>query len=184
VDRREAVAFRNPSISSQESTFSRALIPTSEHMCHMLYLATDCPDDLWCKNSDLVRFEKLSSERFGRQLSEPSSRSPRMLTHEHQWFVGSKSGYSCTFRHLIRESVSLGFGAPEHWFPEEQDAIAATHQLYTILAAIIERGHHVELLDCWNGDEDKEVTRLDVSLTDVTIDDFRLFEGHLFNLKA
>ena len=145
-------------------------------MCHMLYLATDCPDDLWCKNSDLVRFEKLSRET--------SSRSPRMLTHEHQWFVGSKSGCSCTFRHLIRESVSLGFGAPEHWFPEEQDAIDATHQLYTILAAIIERGHHVELLDCWNGDEDKEVTRLDVSLTDVTIDDFRLFEGHLFNLKA
>ena len=41
--------------------------------------------------------------------------------------VGSKSGCSCTFRHLY--SIELGFGEPVDWYPEEPDAIEATIQL-------------------------------------------------------
>lgn len=144
-------------------------------MCYMVYLSTDCADDLSRQSSDLVRFEKPSVET--------DSPCPRILKHDHKWFVGSKSKCSCTFRHLCRESVDLGFGAPEDWFPEEQDEIDATHQLYELLTEIVQRGHQVEVLDCWSGDEDKDAVALDVSLKEVPVDHFRLFEGYVFNLK-
>lgn len=142
-------------------------------MCYMVYLATDCPDDFSCKSSDLVRFTKLSGEACSKL---------RNLNHEHKWFVGSQSGCSCTFRHLCRESVGLGFRAPENWFPEKQDAIDATLQLYDILKEIVQRRYQVELLDCWSGDEDEDALFLDVSLTAVSSDHFRLFERHVFHL--
>jgi hypothetical protein len=144
-------------------------------MCYMVYMATDCADDLSQRSCDLVR--------FGRPSVETSSPCPRVLKHEHKWFVGSRSGCSCTFRHLCRESVDLGFGAPEGWFPEEQDEIDATQHLYGILKEIVQRGHQVELLDCWSGAEDKNAVPLDVSFTEVPVDHFRLFEGYVFNLK-
>ena len=144
-------------------------------MCYMVYMSTDCADDLSRQSSDLVRFGKPSVETY--------SPCPRILKHEHKWFIGSKSKCSCTFRHLCRDSVDLGFGAPEDWFPEEQDDIDATHQLYDILREIVHRGHHVEVLDCWSGDEEDDAVPLDVSLAEVPVDHFRLFEGHVFTLK-
>ena len=144
-------------------------------MCYMLYMSTDCADDLSLQTSELVRF------------AEPSIATcapcPRVLKHEHKWFVGSQSECSCTFRHLCREAVGLGFGAPEDWFPEEQDSIDATHQLYEILQELVLRGHRVELLDCWSGDENEGAEPLDVSLSQISRERFRLFEGHLFALK-
>jgi hypothetical protein len=47
---------------------------------------------------------------------------------------------------------------------------------------LIQRGCRVDLLDCWSGDENKDVVALDVSLAQVPADRFRMFEGHLFNL--
>ncbi len=138
----------------------------------MVYISTDCADDLSLRTSNEVRFEKPSVEAC--------SPRPRALQHEHAWFVGSESGCSCTFRHLCRESVKLGFGAPEDWFPEEEGRVAATRRLYQILKEIVERGYRVEVLDCWSGDEDKEPERRDVSLSQVPADHFRLFEGYLF----
>lgn len=144
-------------------------------MCYMVYVSTDCADDLSRLSSDLVRFEKPSAETY--------STCPRILKHAHKWFVGSKSQCSCTFRHLCRESMGLEFGAPEDWYPEEQDHVDATHQLYSILKGIVQRGHQVDVLDCWSGDEGQDAVALDVSLTDVPVDHFRLFEGYVFELK-
>jgi hypothetical protein len=79
--------------------------------------------------------------------------------------------------------VQLGFGAPEDWCPEEQDEIDATRELYGILKEIVQRGQQVEVLDCWSGDEEEAALALDVSLTEVPVEHFRLFEGHLFTLK-
>lgn len=141
----------------------------------MVYMSTDCADDLSRLSSDLVRFEKRSAATY--------SPSPRVLKHEHRWFIGSKSGCSCTFRHLCHESVELGFGAPEDWFPEEPDEIHATHELYRTLKDLVKHGHQVELLDCWSGDEQKEPVPLDVSMAQVSPEHFRLFERHLFTLR-
>jgi len=150
----------------------------------MLYISTDCQDDLSALTSDLVRFEKPSGEN--------RSPFPQTLKHEHNWFVGSEAGCSCTFRHLCRGSVELGFCEPEDWFPEEPAAIEATRRLYAILKDMVQRGHNLELLDCWIGDEDegedededKGTVVLDVSLSQVPADCFRVFEGHLFSLKS
>lgn len=143
-------------------------------MCYMVYISTDCPDDLSVNTSDFVRFEKPTVEK--------QCPCPRVLKHEHKWFVGSKSGCSCTFRHLCRESVELGFGQPESWYPEETDGIDATRLLYAILNDLVQRGCRVDLLDCWSGDENENPMPLDVSLSRVPADHFRMFEGRLFNL--
>ena len=145
-------------------------------MCYMVHISTDCTDDLSCRTSDLVRFASPSDKTY--------TPCPRILKHDRKWFVGSKSGCSCTFRHLGGESVRLGFGAPEDWFPEEQDGIDATHQLYVILKEMVQRGHQVDLFDGWCGNEDNlEAVQLDVALSKVPMDHFRLFEDHVFNLK-
>lgn len=147
----------------------------TKKMCYMVYISTDCKDDISALTSDLVRFEKPSAER--------QAPCPQILKHEHKWFVGSKSGCSCTFRHLCRESVELGFSEPLNWFPEEAVGIDATHGLYAILNDLVQRGCQVDLLDCWSGDEDEDAVCLDVSLSQVPVGQFRMFEGHLFNLK-
>ena len=144
-------------------------------MCYMVYISTDCADDLSRQSSDLVRFGKPSVETY--------SPCPPILKHVHKWFVGSKSECSCTFRHLCRDSVDLGFGVPEDWFPEEEAEIEATREFYGILKEMVQQGHHVEVLDCWSGDEEKDAVVLDVSLSEVPVDHFRLFEGYLFMLK-
>lgn len=144
-------------------------------MCYMVYMSTDCADDLSRQSSELVR--------FGNPSAATSSPSPRILKHAHQWFIGSKSECSCTFRHLGGESVGLGFGPPADWFPEKPDEIRATHRLYQVLKHLVEHGHQVEVLDCWSGDEDREAVPLEVSLAKVPPAHFRLFEGHLFTLK-
>jgi len=144
-------------------------------MCYMLYMSTDCPDDLSQMSSDLVR--------FGRPSVQSYSPCPSALKYENKWFIGSQSECSCSFRHLCRDSVELGFGEPEGWFPEDQDQIDATHELYAILKDIVGRRHRVELLDCWSGDEEKEAKSIDVSFAEVPSGHFRLFEGYLFSLK-
>jgi len=143
-------------------------------MCYMVYISTDCGDDLATQASGLVSFQTPST---GSQ-----SPCPRPLKHQHKWFVGSKSGCSCTFRHLCRESVELGFGEPEEWYPEEADNIEATRRLYDILKSMVQRGFQVEVLDCWSGDEDKDVLRMDASLSRISRDQFRMFEGYLFTV--
>ena len=143
-------------------------------MCYMIYMSTDCADDLSERSSDLVRFGKPSVQTY--------SPCPSILKHKHKWFIGSKAECSCTFRHLCRDSVELGFGEPEDWFPEDQDEIDATRELYDILNAIVARGHQLELIDCWSGDEEKEAETINVPMTEVPSGHFRLFEGHLFAL--
>jgi hypothetical protein len=145
-------------------------------MCNMVYLSTDSADDLAPRSSDLVRFEKPSSN--------PQSAPPAALKHEHRWFVGSRSGCSCGFRHLVHQSVGLGFGEPEDWFPEDRQDLEATVSLYEVLKDLVQRGHQVEVLDCWSGDEGAAFVPLVVSLSQVPAGHFRLFEGHVFTLTA
>lgn len=144
-------------------------------MCYMVYISTDCADDLSLRSSDLVRFERPSADT--------QSPCPRVLKHEHTWFVGSTSGCSCTFRHLCRDSVDLGFGDVQEWFPEEEEAIDATTRLFDVLREMVQHGHQVDVFDCWSGDEDLEAVPLDVFLSQVPAGHFRLFEGHLFTLR-
>lgn len=142
-------------------------------MCYGVYISTDSGEDLTERNSELVRFEKVTDTG-----ADPCT---RLLDFPNQWYVGSKTGCSCTFRHLF--SVELGFGEPEDWCPEEQDELDATKELYVILASILSSGHQVDLVDRWEGAQPDDITTLDVSLDEISETAFRMFENHKFRLK-
>ena len=74
-------------------------------MCYSLYLSTSSSEDLAGHNSELLRLARLDG-------TEPEGAD--LLRNQERWYVGSKSGCSCTFRHLF--SVELGFGEPVDWF--------------------------------------------------------------------
>ena len=137
-------------------------------MCYALYLSTTSKEDLAELNSDMVRFERLSDDE-GR-VSD--------LMYPQKWYVGSKSGCSCNFRHI--SSVELGFGEPLDWYPEEEDDIRATAELYRVIVRLISEGNDVDALDLWEGMEQGEIKSLDVNLRTVPEKNFRFFENHQF----
>ena len=144
-----------------------------KNMCYGVYISTDSPENLTNRNTDLVRFEKVADPE-----SDPCI---ALLDFSEQWYVGSKSGCSCTFRHLM--SIELGFGEPEDWYPEEQDEIDATRELYAVLTSLLSSGHHLDLIDRWEGSQPDAITTLDVSFDEVSDTTFRMFEDHKFRLK-
>lgn len=144
-------------------------------MCYGVYLSTDSPKDLTGRNSELVRFVKVTDPG-----SDPCI---ALLNFENTWYVESKSGCSCTFRHLHTSSVQLGFSEPVDWYPEEQDEVDATRELHKTLSEILSAGHQVDVLDRWEGAQPDDITTLDVSLDEVPERAFRMFEDHRFRLK-
>lgn len=142
-------------------------------MCYGVYISTDSSEDLARWNSELVRFEKVTNP-----CADPCT---RLLDFPNQWYVGSKSNCSCTFRHLY--SIELGFSEPEDWCPEEQDELDATKELYAILVSILSSGHQVDLVDRWEGAKPDDITTVDVSLDEISETAFRMFENHKFRLS-
>ena len=143
-------------------------------MCYAVYISTDSPMNLAERNSDLVRFEKVTDPHFDPCVS--------LLEFPHKWYVGSKSGCSCTFRHLHTSAVGLGFSEPLDWYEEDQDDLDATRELYGVLHHIVSSGHYLDLVDRWEGSRSEDITVLDVSLDEVPETAFRIFEDHKFRL--
>lgn len=137
-------------------------------MCYAIYLSTDLEDDLSKFNTALVRFEHVDV------------RSPVITSLEyiHKWYVASKSGCSCTFRHLT--SVELGFGAPVDWYEEEENEIAATLTFIKVIRKLINRGAKVDCIDIWYGTEPSDIQVKRVKLMDIKDEQFRFFENYHF----
>ena len=74
-------------------------------MCYLIYVSTDSAENLSQHNSALIRFEK----KLGNCAPEVMD----LLQYEYPWYVASKAGCSCTFRHL--SSTELGFAEPVDW---------------------------------------------------------------------
>jgi len=103
------------------------------------------------------------------------------LEFQHRWTVGSKSGCGCTFRHLT--SVELGFGEPVDWYPEDEDELEATRQLYTVIFLLAEEGDGVDCIDRWEGAKVDDIKTLVVPLEAVSRQTFRLFENYRFRFS-
>ena len=103
-----------------------------------------------------------------------------LLEFPYRWYIGSKTGCSCSFRHLL--SVELGFSDPVDWYEEDQDDIDATLELYSILSKLLSAGYKVDLIDLWQGVKPDDITTINVSLDDVSSTAFRMFENHRFRL--
>lgn len=80
-------------------------------MCYGVYISTDSTQDLTSHNTNLLRFEKVVDPESDPCIS--------LLEYASRWYVGSKSGCGCTFRHLT--SIALGFSEPVDWYKEEQE---------------------------------------------------------------
>ncbi len=137
-------------------------------MCYSIYVSTDSNQDLSGGNGELLQFRKEA-------IAEPFS---TLLRHENQWFVGSKSVCSCTFRHLL--STELGFSEPVDWFEEGEDEIEATLLFIKIVRRLIVQRHQVDCLDAWYCVAKEDITEMKVNLKDLDDEQFRFFENQHF----
>jgi hypothetical protein len=142
-------------------------------MCYMTILSTTADIDLTAHNNELVRFS----------MSLPGVPEEKYLAHRFKWFIGSESGCSCEFRHLYVDSVSLGFGEPEDWLPEEPTKIEATKQISAVIRSLVRSGADVDCIDAWAHDQDAAdplAGELEVNLAEISDSAFRFFEMHRF----
>jgi hypothetical protein len=100
------------------------------------------------------------------------------LSYPNQWYVGSKSGCSCNFRHLY--SVELGFGTPEDWHEDGQQEIEATVTVIKIIREMVREGYNVDCVDIWEGTAPEEINLKLVDLGEVADEQFWFFENHHF----
>ena len=138
-------------------------------MCYTLLLSTSSSEDLSVQNCDLVRFEKEMPEHAPLDA----------LRYPNIWFVGSRSGCSCSFRHLY--SIELGFGEPADWYPEEREDIAATLTFVKIVKSLLSRGEQVDCIDVWRQPEEVRLSSIEVDFGTIDEAEFRFFENHRFD---
>jgi hypothetical protein len=139
-------------------------------MCYLVYISTDFEGNLSQHNSDLISFEK--------DFTNCEPEIIDLLLYKYHWYVGSKAGCSCTFRHL--SSIELGFGEPVYWYDEPSDEIEATKIFYDEISSLISQGNKVDCIEIWAGTKSDQIKRLEVDLSSVPKDAFRFFENHHF----
>jgi hypothetical protein len=137
-------------------------------MCYSIYISTTLDDDLSLGNSELVNFERVLSV-------DPIT---SLLEYEYKWYVASKSGCSCTFRHLT--STELGFGAPVDWYEEQDDEIAATLVFIKIVRKVIDQGGNMDCINIWYGADIGDIMEETVNLREIENEQFRFFENYRF----
>ena len=138
-------------------------------MCYALILSTTSGTDLSRFNSEEIRFDKNIPDRL------PSQH----LLYANQWYVGSRTGCSCSFRHLY--GPEFEFSAPEDWFPEEKADIEATLSFIHLIRSLANKGEHVDCIDAWEGDHTEALHLRPVNLNQVRDEEFRFFENHHFD---
>lgn len=142
-------------------------------MCYMTVLSTTSDRDLSEFNTPLLQ--------FSRQLPHVPEES--FLRYPNKWFLGSKDGCSCGFRHLDRGNQELGFLEPVDWWPEEKEDIDATLQVVGVLKDVLREGAKLDCVDAWAQDQKNDPKlsgELVVNLTSISEANFRFFEGCRF----
>ena len=141
-------------------------------MCYALVLSTTARDDLAITNSEGIRFDK----------SIPDLPPFDHLCYANKWYVGSRTGCSCSFRHLY--GPEFDFHVPEEWFVEEQSHIEATLTFIRLVRSLIEKGEKVDCIDVWISDSAEVPHRLFIGLNRIRDEEFRFFENHHFDFLA
>jgi hypothetical protein len=145
-------------------------------MCYMLLASTDSATDLTIYNDALVTFSR----------SLPGLPEEEMLENQYPWFVGSRHGCSCGFRHLYVGSVELGFAEPVSWYPEVAEDLAATLRFIAIVRKLVATGARVDCIDAWDHrDEPANLSgTVRVHLAEMSDRAFRFYENHRFEFSA
>ena len=140
-------------------------------MCYALILSTTSNEHLSQFNSEDIRFSQQVPDRLPANL----------LLYPNKWYVGSRTGCSCSFRHLYEPD--LGFGIPEDWFPEEESDIKATMMFVRVVRSLLAKGEHVDCIDAWEGISEMTFSQLPVNLSQIRDEEFRFFENHHFDFS-
>ena len=146
-------------------------------MCYMTIISTTSDIELTKYNSKYLVFDKVM----------PGLPEEIFLQHPNKWYVGSKDGCSCGFRHLMTENYpDLGFAEPVDWFEEDQEDIEATIELVKVFKEILANNSKLDCVDAWTSDSN-ELPKLSgdikVNLTEVSENSFRLVENYRFELR-
>ena len=140
-------------------------------MCYELILSTTSSDDLSQFNDDGVSFNNKYLDRA----------SFTHLLYPHKWYIGSRPGCSCSFRHLYEPEH--GFGAPEEWAPENEADIEATLKIIHLVRSLIAKGERVDCVDLWAGSDVSPIplVSMNVNLRTLRDEEFRFFENYHFD---
>jgi hypothetical protein len=143
----------------------------------MTIISTTSDIELTKYNSKYLAFEKIM----------PGLPEEIFLQHSNQWYVGSKDGCSCGFRHLMTENYpDLGFAEPVDWFEEDQEDIEATIELVQVFKDILSNNSKLDCVDAWTSDSNESPKLsgdIKVNLAEVSENSFRLVENYRFELK-
>ena len=140
-------------------------------MCYALILSTTSNEDLSQFNREDIRFNQQVPDRLPANL----------LLYPNKWYIGSRTGCSCSFRHLYEPD--LGFGIPEDWFPEEETDIEATKMFVHVVRSLLSTGERVDCIDAWDGNSERPFSQLSVNLSQIRDEEFRFFENHHFDFS-
>lgn len=140
-------------------------------MCYALLLSTSSDEDLSKHNCEEVRFSRNIADHMP----------VHQLLYPNRWYVGSRTGCSCSFRHLYQPD--LGFGIPEDWFPEEKADIEATKLFVRLVRPLLAKGEGVDCIDAWDGTSDMPFSKLPLNLSQIHDEEFRFFENHHFDFS-
>ncbi|MBD9417543.1 hypothetical protein IB234_23505 [Pseudomonas sp. PDM16] len=146
-------------------------------MCYMTIVSTTSEADLTKLNTPLVQFSKDITA-----IPEVT-----FLNYPNKWFIGSKDGCSCAFRHIGDGAIELGFSEPVDWWEEDQEDLDATLQVVEAFRMILRDGHKLDCIDAWasGNQEPQNLTgELAVNLNEMSAKSFRFFEGYRFELSA
>ena len=140
-------------------------------MCYELILSTTSDEDLSRFNDDGLRFDN----------SHPERQSFAHLIYPNKWYIGSRTGCSCSFRHLYEPEH--GFGVPEDWAPETPADIEATLKFIKLVRSLIGKGERVDCVDLWAGSDTvpRSPHSLTVDLRNIRDEEFRFFENYHFD---
>jgi hypothetical protein len=140
-------------------------------MCYALILSTTSNEDLSQFNREDIRFNQQVPDRLPANL----------LLYPNKWYIGSRTGCSCSFRHLYEPD--LGFGIPEDWFPEEETDIEATKMFVHVVRSLLSTGERMDCIDAWDGNSERPFSQLSVNLSQIRDEEFRFFENHHFDFS-
>jgi len=138
-------------------------------MCYALILSTTSNDDLSQFNGEMIKFDK----------NIPARLSANSLLYPNKWYVGSRTGCSCSFRHMY--GPEFEFGVPVDWFPEDTFDIEATHMFVRLVRSLLAKGESVDCIDLWESNSEEPLPPLIVDLSRIQDEEFRFFENHHFD---
>lgn len=141
-------------------------------MCYSLLLSTTSSEDLSQFNAEGIRFDK----------NIPGRLSVSHLLYANQWYVHSRTGCSCSFRHLY--GPEFDFSVPQDWFPEEKSDIEATLLFIRLVRTLILNGEKVDCIDVWESNQAQSPHMLSADLNQIRDEEFRFFENHHFDFTA